>query len=336
MDAVPYIVERLSDRDPVVQSAALKNLQILAQNNKGPDVEYWRKWYEENKGTLDLTKKGYREEVEDDYYGKTKYLIEILNKAQIVCVLGKYDHAEWVLEHLGIRQTVIRPQEILSIGLNPKQLLLINCEGSIGKKEAEEHLRWFVHVGGYLMTTDWALQNALVRAFPGYIDRDSKAKTGNDVVIIEPAQEDHPLIRGVFDEDTRLMWWLEVIAFPMKVVDLFRTDILVDSVEMLTKKYGSSTMAAAFDYGHGKVEHCISHFFLQEEGLTNRTTADARKIFAADNLGISLDQIRQLEAKGFFEGAITEAMTKQIAEDYSMFKLIVNFVVEKRRQVEQQ
>ena len=30
----------------------------------------------------------------------------------------------------------------------------------------------------------------------------------------------------------------------------------------------------------------------------------ARKIFAADNLGISLDQIRKLESKGFFDGAV--------------------------------
>ncbi len=335
MDVVPYLIEGLSDRDPIASSAALKNLQILSQSSKGPDVEEWKRWYAENKGKLDITKRGFHEEVPDDYYAKTKYLIEILNKAQIVCVLGKYDHAETVLEHLSIRTTVIRPQEILSIGLNPKQLLLINCEGSIGKKEAIDALQWFVHVGGFLMTTDWALQNAVVRAFPGYIDREESAKTGNDVVEIEAADPSHPLLRGVFDRTTRLMWWLEVIAYPMKVIDPFRTDILVDSLQMLERRYGSSTLATVFDYGHGKVEHCVSHFYLQEEGLTSRTTAKDRKIFAADHLGLSLDQIRTLEARGFFDGAITEAMTKEIAEDYSMFKLIVNFVVEKRRQVEQ-
>ncbi|MCU0724064.1 MAG: HEAT repeat domain-containing protein, partial [Planctomycetes bacterium] len=335
MDVVPYLIEGLTDRDPIAASAALKNLQILSQSSKGPDVEEWKRWYEENKGKLDITKKGFHEEVPDDYYAKTKYLIEILNKAQIVCVLGKYDHAETVLEHLSIRTTVIRPQEILTIGLNPKQLLLINCEGSIGRKEAIDALQWFVHVGGFLMTTDWALQNAVVRAFPGYIDREESAKTGNDVVEIEAADPAHPLLRGVFDKTTRLMWWLEVIAYPMKVIDPFRTDILVDSLQMLERRYGSSTLATVFDYGHGKVEHCVSHFYLQEEGLTSRTTAKDRKIFAADHLGLSLDQIRTLEARGFFDGAITEAMTKEIAEDYSMFKLIVNFVVEKRRQVEQ-
>ena len=335
MDVVPYLLAALRDRNQVVKAAGLLNLQVLSQKTKGLDVKYWEKWYADNKGKLEITKKGYREEGPDDGYGKSKYLLQILNRAQIICVLGKYDHVEWVLDHLSIKQTVIRPQQILSIGLNPKQLVLINCEGSIGKKEANEYLRWFVHVGGYLMTTDWALQNAVTRAFPGYLARDNRAKTGNDVVIIEPADIDHPLLEGVFDKTTQLMWWLEIIAFPMRIADPFRADILVDSIEMLTKKYGSSTMAAAFDFGHGKVQHCISHFYLQEEGLTNRTTSKSRKIFAADNLGISLDQIRRLESRGFFDGQINEAMTKEIAEDYSMFRLIVNFVVAKRKQVEQ-
>ena len=34
--------------------------------------------------------------------------------------------------------------------------------------------------------------------------------------------------------------------------------------------------------------------------------------------------------------AINMAMTKEIAMDYSMFRLIVNFVLEKRKQVEQE
>jgi len=335
MDVVPFLIAGLKDPDDIAKSAALKNLQILSQSHEGPNVSRWKKWYEQNKDSLEITKKGYREEIADDEYGKSKYLIEILKKAQIVCVLGKWDHAEIVLEHLGIPTTIITPQKIYDIGLNPKQLMLINCEGSTGKKQNIGRIQWFVHVGGYLMATDWALQNAVVKAFPGYVNRHSKSKTGNDVVIIEAADPDHPLLKGVFTRTTELMWWLEVIAYPMLVEDLFRTEILVDSLEML-QKYYSSPMATVFDFGHGKVETCVSHFYLQEEGLTNRTTSKSRKIFAADNLGISLKQIRILEAKGFFDGQPGEAMTKEIAQDYSMFRLIVNFVVEKRKQVEQE
>ncbi|MEN8150690.1 MAG: HEAT repeat domain-containing protein, partial [Planctomycetota bacterium] len=335
MTAVPFLLDALEDRNPVVQAAGLLNLQVIAQSKRGRDVAGWRKWYEVNKDSLDLTKKGYRIEGKDDGYAKEKYLIEILNRAQIICVIGKYDHAEWVLEHLDIRHRVIRPQEILTVGLNPKQLLLINCEGTIGKKAAFEPVSWFVHVGGYIIATDWALQNTVARVFPGYVDKDSKSKTGNDVVEIEAADPDHPLIEGVFARTKKLKWWLEIIAFPMRVVDEFRVEILVDSLEML-RKYFASSMAASFDYGHGKVQTCVSHFFLQEEGLSGLTTPKARKIFAADSLGLTLKQIRKMDGLRFFDGQITEAMTKEIAEDYSMFKLIVNFVWEKRKQVEQQ
>ena len=56
-----------------------------------------------------------------------------------------------VLDHLGIKHQVIRPQEMVTVGLNPKQLMLINCEGTIGKKASFEPVRWFVHVGGYII-----------------------------------------------------------------------------------------------------------------------------------------------------------------------------------------
>jgi HEAT repeat protein len=334
MKAVPHLIEGLTDKDPVVKSAALKNLQILAQQSHEPDPEWWRKWFEKNKD-MPLTKKGHRGKIEDDYYAKPKYLIEILNKAQIVCVLGKWDHAEIVLSHLGIKSTDIVPSKIESVGLNPKQLLLLNCEGSVGKKGNIERIQWFAHVGGYIVATDWALQNAVVRAFPGFVDRHSKSKTGNDVVVIEPADLDHPLLRGVFDEMTEVMWWLEVIAYPMQIHDPFRTEILVDSLEML-QKYHSSPMATVFDYGHGKVETCVSHFYLQEEGFAQHTTKEDRMRFVADNLGVAFDRIRKLNAERFFDGAITEEKMKELAPDYSMFRLIVNFVVEKRRQVERQ
>jgi HEAT repeat protein len=333
LDVFPYLIDALGDKDPVVKSAALKNLQVLSQKSYGAEKSRWERWYRENKDSYELTKKGLREEIED-VYAKSKYLIEILNKAQIVCVLGAWDHAEIVLEHLKIKHTPIRSQEIDKIGLNPKQLLLINCEGAIGKKDDIRRVEWFVHVGGFLMTTDWALVHTLQKAFPGYVQQHARANTGNDVVTIEAAAPNHPLLRGVFDRTTQLKWWLEIQAFPIRVLDPFRVEILVDSLEML-RKYSSSPMAIVFDFGHGKVEHCASHFYLQEEGLAGLTTVEQRKIFAADSLGISLDQVRKLESKGFFDGNISEAMTKEIAEDYSMFKLIVNFVVEKRKQVEQ-
>ena len=59
-----------------------------------------------------------------------------------------------------------------------------------------------------------------------------------------------------------------------------------------------------------------------------------RRIFAADNLSLSLAQIRDLREKGGFEGGLNDETMREIAPDYSMFRLIVNVVKEKSDWVE--
>ena len=51
-------------------------------------------------------------------------------------------------------------------------------------------------------------------------------------------------------------------------------------------------------------------------------------------LGLSLAQIRALRTSGGFEGRLNEATMREIAPDYSMFRLIVNVVAEKEAWVE--
>jgi hypothetical protein len=71
-------------------------------------------------------------------------------------------------------------------------------------------------------------------------------------------------------------------------------------------------------------------------GRPGRTRAGDRRgwVFAADNLGVSLDQIRKIEKEGGFDGQINEETMKKIAPDDSMFRLIVNVVREKSDWVE--
>ncbi|MHC4925542.1 MAG: hypothetical protein ACYTG4_15915, partial [Planctomycetota bacterium] len=101
----------------------------------------------------------------------------------------------------------------------------------------------------------------------------------------------HPYTRGVFENVPAMMWWLEIQAFPIRVNYPERCDVIVDSAVM-KQRYGASPMAVTFQWGLGKVQHSLSHFFLQEEGMTQARSTLARKIFAADNLGLSLEQIR--------------------------------------------
>ena len=153
------------------------------------------------------------------------------------------------------------------------------------------------------------------------------------MLVVEDAHPGHPFTAGVFDDVPALMWWLEVRAFPITVTYPERCDVIVDSASM-RKRYGSSPMATVFRWGLGKVQHSISHFYLQEEGMQRARSPRDRMVFAADHLGLSLDQIRRIQAEGGFEGQLNEATMREIAPDYSMFRMIVNVVKEKSDWVE--
>jgi hypothetical protein len=183
------------------------------------------------------------------------------------------------------------------------------------------------------MSTDWALTKAIRVSFPGYIAQYAKSSTGNDVVIVEEARPGNRLTRGVFEDVHALKWWLEVQAFPIVITYPERCDVIVDSAEM-RQRYGSSPMAAVFQWGLGKVQHSLSHFYLQEEGMQHVSSERDRMIFARDNLGLSFEQIRKLAGRGAFDGSLTESAMREIAPDYSMFRLIVNMVAEKAQWVE--
>jgi hypothetical protein len=332
------------------------NLQILTKTRLGEKPDRWREWWERNGKDLVLVKRSRRpkEEVEEERrreqeeLEKSRYAherdritaarearkrnVEILQKARILVVTGAWDHVEKVLGHLSIPHTLLRAQELKATGLNPNQVLLVNCEGTMDK-DAQDRTRWFVNVGGYLMTTDWALTHTLEPAFPGYVKQFSGSSTGNDVVVVEEARPGHPWTAGIFDDVPALMWWLEIQAFPIRVTGPRRCDVIVDSA-MMRQRYGSSPMAVAFRWGLGKVQHSISHFYLQEEGMQQTSDPRKRMVYAADHLGLSLDQIRLLADRGRWAGQMNEETMKEIAPDYSMFRLIVNVVKEKSVWVE--
>lgn len=339
--AIPLLAEGLADKDPVVRGVCHANLQILSGEKLGPDPAAWRTYWELKGSSLNLVKKSRRQKAPEgpakkvdahDYVKQHEYAIEVLQKARILVVLGAWDKVQIVLGHLKIPHQAMRAQQLKDSGLNPNQILLVNCEGNMDK-DTQDRVRWFVNVGGSLMTTDWALTKTVEPCFPGYVRQFSGSSTGNDVVVVEDASPGHPLTQGIFENVPALQWWLEIQAFPITVSWPERCEVLVDSAVM-RQRYGSSPMAVTFRWGLGRVQHSLSHFFLQEEGMQQASEPRARMVFAADHLGLSLEQIRQIAKEGGFEGQLNEETMKKIAPDYSMFRLIVNVVREKSDWVE--
>ncbi|MHC4954456.1 MAG: HEAT repeat domain-containing protein [Planctomycetota bacterium] len=330
-EAIPVYLKHYNDRHAVARKVARTNLRYMSSKRFAKREKY-EAWWNEVGPKLQLVhpedelKKA---KVERDKYGYAvnprRYLQKILGGTEILALRGRWDFVEKVLVDLEVKHTAVFAQRVKDLGLTPKQIVLVNCEGTTDS-ETTDYLRWFVATGGYMATTDWALVNAVNRTFPRVILKYSKRNTGNDVVIVEPAMPESKLLEGAFPFGVRPKWWLEVQAFPVLIDDPVRAEVLVDSFEMLSR-YGSSPMLVEFPGGLGRVIHSTSHFFLAKEGFSNFGSAAERRLFAADHLGLSAREIRDLDAKGFFNQM---KETTPISRSYSMFVMLVNFIKEKQ------
>ncbi len=324
-DCIPALLKYFDDIHPAVRLTARKNIAYMTQkkySRKGLFLKWWKK----HGDRIELVHpEDAGERLKKEGYHVRRDMIEVLRKTDIVAIKGRWDRVQLILEDLKIKHAAIRAQEIKVYGLNPKQVVLVNCEGSTDS-ETSRMLQWFVVTGGYMATTDWTIVNALHKTFPNVVAKYGRQTTGNDVVIAEEAVPGHPILNEVFRPYVAPKWWLEIAAFPLEVVDPIRSTVIVDSFEML-RRYKRTALMVVFPYGLGKVMHSASHFYLQTEGLAKETTAKRRKIFAHDHLGMSLAEIRELEMKKYFEDAKD---TTPISKSYSMFHMLVNFLQEKR------
>ena len=121
-------------------------------------------------------------------------ILDSVKDSDIVCVRGTYDHIHLVLEAIGIPFSHVSPQALLKMELKPEQTIYVNCPSSFPVEVAMK-LRSFVEEGGQLITTDWALQHVLEKAFPGTV-RYSGTSTGDEVVAIEIVEKDDDILRG--------------------------------------------------------------------------------------------------------------------------------------------
>ncbi|MHC4956887.1 MAG: HEAT repeat domain-containing protein [Planctomycetota bacterium] len=322
---IPLMINAVNDKNAVVRMTVRRNLKYLTKKHYA-QKKFYENWWEKYGAKIELVEPDeFMRQAKKYGYATPKYVQDTLKGTDIVAVLGRWDKVQLILEDLAVPHQAIRQQQISDYGLNPKQIVLVNCEGSVDS-EVTRYLQWFVSAGGYMATSDWALVNALDKTFPAVLKGWVKQSTGNDVVVVEAADPGSPILEGVFSDHVELKWWLEIQAFPIAIDDPVRAHVLVDSLEMLDR-YGSSVMMAEFSAGLGKVMHSTSHFYLQKEGFSNQGSAEERRIFAADHLGISIEDIRKLDEKGAFDNVND---TKAISKSYSMFHMLVNFIEEKR------
>ena len=251
-------------------------------------------------------------------------LLETAHDDAIAIVKGIYDKIETVMDLLGLDYILLEGEAVGRIEFREDQLLIVNCPGNQIDKEGIDEIKRFVEIGGFLITTDWAILHILEKAFPGYVKYTGKA-TSDDVVSIEVVDKSHPFLMGIFADKSNPQWWLEGSSYPIQILPEHQNDVkvLVKSKE-LKKKYGEEPVVITFNYGNGTILHMISHYYLQRSELRDSRHKKSGKAYAEEmELSKDLKASELEELEGVPLGEVESA--------YTSAQFISNIIVEKQK-----
>jgi hypothetical protein len=236
-------------------------------------------------------------------------------------VKGMWDKSTKTVQSLGIPCKEIGAGDLRDIPLDTVKVMIINCAGNI-PKTSYQRLRDWVAAGGYLLTTDWALQRTVEKVFPGYVEWDSKHNryTIYDSTVVDP---DPVLFNTAV---TNAHWKLDMQSQLVRVLKP-GVRVLARSARLAQEDPdGQGALAVEFAFGRGYVLHLVGHFDNNADvGLTNPTFGFGSSSFAfggnslpdpAPVIGIAL---RQAIAANFIVAGLTNTPIRSNFEAKSNF-----------------
>ena len=177
-----------------------------------------------------------------------------ISSGDVIDVTGHWDDAGKTLAKLGIPCTRISTGDLRNYPLDHAKVLIINCAGFVNR-DCLQRIRDFVVAGGYLLTTDWALDNVVQRAFPGYIAYNHK-RNGKLEYVAEVSDPDPILFQNTVSS---AHWKCETGCHLVAVQKQDAVRTIVRS-RALAGEDGEGVLAATFPFGHGQVLHLVGHF----------------------------------------------------------------------------
>lgn len=176
-----------------------------------------------------------------------------LRKRDVAVYTGNYDTVQEVLKCLGVPYTLDAKDPAGPVAFS-------NCASSADATRAGR-LEGYVRGGGWLVSSDWQLNNLISTAFPNTVRWTGRRGTSNEVVGVE-ATTDSVWSEVVFP-GIDPQWWLEGGSHPITVDDPARVRVEAVSHE-LHVRHQAAPVAVSFDWGSGHVFHVISHFWLKQ------------------------------------------------------------------------
>ncbi len=214
-------------------------------------------------------------------------------KESLIEVKGQWDDSARTLKNLGIPFTRIRAGQLHPEVLSAARVLIINCAGELKRDQLQE-VRDFVSNGGYLLTTDWSLDNMLQQTFPGYVEwnRGKSDRNMYSSTIVNP----DPVL---FDNTVRSAYWkLDLSAHMIRIRRPDAVRVLCTSPELASEDPDHmGALAVVFRFGKGYVLHMVGHFDNNSGIALGNLLPDP-----APGIGISL---RQAMATNFVVAGLT-------------------------------
>jgi hypothetical protein len=183
----------------------------------------------------------------------------------LLLIRGQWDDSSKPLHSLGLMCNAVKTKELDDISFDKYKAIIVDCAGEL-PNGAIQKIRDFVGRGGYLLTTDWALQNVIERSFPGFVqwNRDNTDGVVTDAYIVD---RDSPLLTGV--EGRRFTWKLDKMSQCVRILQPNRVHLIARSsrlahtdpqLRVLPDPILAGALAFEINFGRGKILHLVGHF----------------------------------------------------------------------------
>jgi hypothetical protein len=320
--AVPLVIDALGSRSSTAKLTAFDVLRRLTRDQVPAKESNWKGWWTKNEpgfvfpDPAEVAK-------QQQKYGYAPRTYGVYEDLDVLVFQSRGDHIEQLLDVLKIEHRRTQGGNVEKSGVTPYGVYVANCTGECDPEDLEQ-VQWFVHAGGYLFCSCWALSFHAAQVRPGFARQHPTSTQVLDLVTAEPCAES-PYLAGVFEGVTRPKYVLEG-SHLIDVLDGERVEVLIDSPECATR-WGCGNLAAWWTVGHGLILDSANHFDLQGFGRAPAMkSVEERMAYAIDVLGLSYSDWRDVP-----KGAWT-SQTKAVDEvrDLSAFRFITNFVRQKR------
>ncbi len=316
--------EEKKEKEIIQQKLNLNEIQQMPLNVNEPiqnapnvnknmnNMQQMQKAYE---GSVTLFKKVAEKSLSEE---ERKILFESSKENDLIVVRGTYDFIERYFDVMGMKYLLVDPYQVQHLDLTPEKLVFVNCPGHI-PAEGLRKLHSFVHSGGMLITTDWALKNVLENIFPNIV-RYNEHPTKDDVVRVEFLLDKDEFFSKFIDETDEPVWWLEASSYPIEILNAEKVQVLIKSKE-LKEKYDEDPVLIRFEEGNGIIYHMISHFYLQRA-----ETRDKRH----EQEGVSFAAEKGVEVSESDKKLLSDVSTAEVEAAYTSQTVINKMIYEQR------